>query len=108
MYPIPDHIKELMAEILKNTKKSIPKNKYKKYGMTLEDYDKMFVAQNGQCAICQKHQSELKHTLVVDHNHKTGKIRGLLCNRCNTLLGHIEHDRGEWEIRALEYITREE
>lgn len=60
----------------------------KLYGVTLEQYDKMFVAQSGQCAICG--QSELGYRLCVDHNHKTGAVRGLLCHGCNLSLGHLE------------------
>jgi hypothetical protein len=44
------------------------------YGITLDDYNKMFNAQEGKCAICQKHQNELKKTLCVDHDHKTGQL----------------------------------
>ena len=55
----------------------------KRHNLTITQYQKLFDAQNGCCAICGKHQSELKKTLSVDHNHKTGVIRGLLCNTCN-------------------------
>jgi uncharacterized secreted protein with C-terminal beta-propeller domain len=61
-----------------------------KYGVTADQYNFMFVSQNGCCAICKTHQSELKRRLDVDHNHKTGKVRGLLCNPCNTTLGNIK------------------
>jgi len=62
------------------------------YGVTPEEYTKMFNKQNGKCAICGRHQSELTRSLCVDHNHKTGKIRGLLCNRCNLALSNINED----------------
>lgn len=62
----------------------------KKYGITLEDYNKMFAEQNGCCAMCGRHQSEFKRALAVDHNHITGAVRGLLCMRCNTTLGSYE------------------
>lgn len=58
------------------------------YGITTEDYNKMFEQQNGCCAICNKHQSEIKKRLDIDHCHKTNKVRMLLCNPCNNLLGH--------------------
>jgi len=51
------------------------------YGLSLQSYDKMLADQNGVCAICKEEPGT--HWLVVDHNHKTGKIRGLLCWRCN-------------------------
>lgn len=62
------------------------------YGITLKQYNEMFEVQNGCCAICGKHQNEFKKALYVDHNHKTGMIRGLLCGKCNTTLGYIEKD----------------
>ena len=64
-----------------------------RYGNTLEDYNMLFNQQNGCCAICGKHQTELKRRLDVDHDHGTGKIRGLLCNRCNKNLGRFENGR---------------
>lgn len=62
------------------------------YGITLEDYNKLFTEQKGCCAICYKHQSELNKTLAIDHNHETNKVRALLCNNCNTGLGRFEED----------------
>jgi hypothetical protein len=53
-----------------------------KYGITVEQYDLMVKEQNGLCAICQKLEK-----LFVDHCHITGKIRGLLCLKCNLMLG---------------------
>src|SRR6266851_2489240 len=58
-------------------------NLAKRYGMTEADYQKIYMSQLGCCAICKKHSSTFKTRLNVDHNHKTGKIRGLLCYRCN-------------------------
>ena len=60
------------------------------YGITLDDYNKMFNEQEGKCAICQRHQNELKKILYVDHDHKTGEVRGLLCKNCNVALGFYE------------------
>lgn len=62
------------------------------YGITLEDYNRMFIEQNGCCKICGKHQQDLKASLHVDHNHTTGKVRGLLCHHCNVGLGNFEDD----------------
>ena len=64
-----------------------------KYGIvvTLEDYNKMSAAQDGVCAICQK-VDKTGRRLAVDHDHNTGEIRGLLCGRCNRLLGQAEKD----------------
>lgn len=58
------------------------------YGITVEDYDKIFDEQGGSCKICGKHQSQINRRLCIDHDHATGKVRGLLCNSCNKVLGH--------------------
>jgi hypothetical protein len=60
------------------------------YGITLDDYNNMFENQEGRCWICKRHHSELERTLHVDHCHATGKVRGLLCDRCNMTLGALE------------------
>jgi len=57
------------------------------YGITLDDYEEILDSQGGTCAICGG--TELKR-LSVDHDHKTGRVRGLLCNRCNVKLSYIE------------------
>lgn len=63
------------------------------HGLTVSDYNRLFVEQNGKCAVCGKHQSILSQRLDVDHDHKTGKIRGLLCRGCNRMLGRYENGR---------------
>ncbi len=58
------------------------------YGMTPEQHRAMYVAQNGCCGLCKK---PVKYGEIhTDHDHKTGKVRGLLCCRCNTALGLFE------------------
>jgi hypothetical protein len=59
-----------------------------KYGLSLAEYDTMMNEQNGGCAICGANTNRLH----VDHNHKTGKLRGLLCSNCNTSLGKFKDD----------------
>jgi hypothetical protein len=59
----------------------------KTYGITIEDYDKLLASQGGKCAICRGGTS--KRHFAVDHNHKSGVIRGLLCARCNTALARF-------------------
>jgi len=66
----------------------------RKFNLSLDEYDKMFQEQDGCCAICGIHQSELKKALCVDHNHKTEKIRGLLCSNCNLAIGILKHNTG--------------
>lgn len=69
----------------KMTPKETKKDKHltAKYGITLEQYNQRLEDQGFKCAMCGKPQSECKRALHVDHNHKTGKIRGLLCFYCN-------------------------
>ncbi len=64
----------------------------KKYGISIEDYNETFTKQEGKCAICGTHQVELKKKLSIDHCHKTGKVRGLLCNNCNVGIGFLKED----------------
>jgi len=64
------------------------------YGITLIQYNDMFTKQEGKCSICQRHQSEFKKTLEVDHCHQTNKIRSLLCQNCNKALGLLYDDLG--------------
>lgn len=64
-----------------------------RYGITQEQYDELFSKQEGRCAICKKHQSELKARLVLDHCHKTSEIRALLCHYCNLwVVGKLRKD----------------
>ena len=61
------------------------------YGLTFEEFDSMLSKQDNCCAICQGKEPYGRHKrFTVDHNHKTGEVRGLLCNRCNTALGLVE------------------
>ena len=56
-----------------------------KYGITPEEYDRLFEQQHGKCAICFK--APIYRKLDIDHEHTTNKVRGLLCNNCNQALG---------------------
>ena len=67
------------------------KQKLRHYGMTLEQYDRMFEDQDGVCAICGGINKSGRR-LYVDHNHKTGKIRALLCCLCNNLIGNAREN----------------
>lgn len=76
-----------------------------KYGMTHDDFLDMLADQDGKCAICGSEDSKRKGDkhLHVDHNHQTGKVRGLLCNSCNRGLGLL----GEANLQAaLDYLKR--
>lgn len=58
-----------------------------RYGLTVAAYDAMVAAQDGRCAICHAIPN---YRLFVDHDHDTGKVRGLLCSKCNGALGWFE------------------
>jgi hypothetical protein len=75
----------------------------KRHGVTPEQYGEMFNKQEGKCAICGKHQDKLKSSLHVDHNHETNKIRGLLCYKCNSVLGYADDDI-QILLQAIEYL----
>lgn len=75
-----------------------------RFGITSEDYGSMYVEQKGKCAICGIHQFELSCRLAVDHDHKTGKVRGLLCSDCNLALGNFK-DSLESLKKAIMYIA---
>ena len=75
-----------------------------KYNLSLEVYESMILSQNGVCLICGNGPSHGK-PLVVDHNHETGEVRGLLCTYCNLGLGMFK-DSKELLTAALEYLWR--
>ena len=77
----------------------------KNYGISLVEYNEMFVKQSGKCFICGIHQSELKRALFVDHCHKTKKVRGLLCHKCNSALGLV-FDNTEILSNMIKYLNR--
>jgi len=61
----------------------------RKYGITLEMYNTMLNAQSGVCKVCSARPKRKR--LSVDHNHQTGKVRGLLCDRCNQAIAVLEN-----------------
>lgn len=66
------------------------KQALKKYQLTPADYDKKLASQDQKCAICLRDATSFKRRLAVDHDHKTGKVRELLCTKCNIVLGRVE------------------
>lgn len=75
----------------------------KMYGLTLDTYEAMLDAQNGVCKICFRGNKDGR-ALAVDHNHATGKVRGLLCDRCNRGIGFLR-DCAENLARAAAYLV---
>lgn len=68
------------------------------YGITPDDYECMFNEQNGLCAICKEAPPD-----AIDHDHSTGKVRGLLCRHCNWGLGHFKDNQSFLES-AISYL----
>jgi hypothetical protein len=74
----------------------------KTYGLEPGEYDTLFKAQDGRCAICQ---GERRQRLSVDHDHATGVVRGLLCRMCNSRLLTAARDRPEVLLAAARYLN---
>jgi Recombination endonuclease VII len=90
------------------------KRLYAHHKMTRDTYEKLLVQQESRCAICripvsalQDAQSRHNRLLHVDHNHRTGQVRGLLCHRCNHGLGSFQ-DNAAFLLSAIQYLTRAE
>lgn len=79
----------------------------KQYGLTIDSYEQMLAAQGGGCAICTSpvHPGKDLRRLHIDHDHETGRVRGILCANCNRVLGLVGDDP-ELLIRASEYLLR--
>jgi len=96
----PDHEKERYQKDKQGCRARHLIRKYK--GFTQADYDKMLAEQNGACKICECRQEKC---LDIDHDHKTGRVRGLLCHNCNLMLGNA-HDDPETLAKAIKYLAR--
>ncbi len=83
-----------------NKKRFKDLNREKRYGLTAEQFNYMFNCQNGLCAICN-----VLSAICVDHCHKTGKVRGLLCHPCNTAIGFMKDDVSRLKS-AMEYLQK--
>lgn len=73
------------------------------YNMSAADYAALFQSQGGLCAICRK-EDHVRRRLSVDHCHETGRVRGLLCDACNKVIGMAEEDAGRLRSAAA-YVT---
>jgi hypothetical protein len=74
-----------------------------RYGITRDDYWELYHSQGGHCYICQRATGTGRKRLTVDHDHKTGLVRGLLCSTCNTILGHFRDDPAVAQ-RVIDYL----
>jgi hypothetical protein len=79
-------------------------SRYRTYGITKEEYDILNTKQGGLCAICGTDKPGRNHqTLYIDHDHSTGKVRGLLCCDCNLLLGYAK-DNKTVLLESIKYL----
>jgi len=85
----------------KITKQMLVSHRRRRYGLNEEEYNNMILSQNNLCAICNKSSSK---TLHIDHDHITGKVRGLLCSSCNTGIGMLQEDTVILN-KAIEYLS---
>lgn len=97
------HNKTARLSHKRNRHKHVEKLRYKRfeklYGITKENYYEMYQKQNGACLICSV-KPTTERLFHIDHNHKTGGIRGLLCSRCNGHLGWFE----KYEREIIQYL----
>lgn len=75
-------------------------HRQRKYGITTSDYEEMLEAQGGRCTICHEESK-----LVIDHCHRGGQVRSLLCDRCNRLLGIVD-DNQSLLLQAVEFLKQ--
>ena len=80
-------------------------NLQKNFAISEFEYDLMLKKQNGVCVICKQPENIKNKHLSIDHNHTTSKIRGLLCQKCNTMLGMAKDDINILE-NAIAYLRR--
>lgn len=86
------------------------KRRIRTHGMTAVQLEEMLASQKSMCAICDRYfeaglTGDRRKTLYIDHNHATGKVRGLLCPRCNMGMHFI--DNSTWHDRAIHYASSE-
>lgn len=74
-----------------------------KYGLSQEQYEAMHEAQNGSCAICLTPEAQAPRGLYVDHCHRTGKVRKLLCQHCNSAIGMLKEEPSLF-LKAISYL----
>lgn len=79
------------------------------FGITEEQYDGLLRLQDGRCAVCHRHASTFRKRMSLDHDHKTGEIRGILCINCNRyIVGRHRRESGaELLLAAYHYLTGE-
>jgi hypothetical protein len=85
------------------------RNRKRKFGVTREEFESLLRTQDHKCAICKKPETATRKgklkSLAVDHNHTTGKVRGLLCMACNIMIGNGRED-SEVLRSAISYLEK--
>lgn len=97
------HNKTNRAYFAANRGAQVGRKLMERYGITLDEYERMLEEQGGHCAICEKTEGARGRRLHVDHCHTTGRVRGLLCSTCNRGIGMLRDDV-ELMRRALAYM----
>ena len=77
----------------------------KKFGITLQEYESKLKYQNYCCAICETSQEEFNLRFAIDHNHKTGEVRDLLCGQCNIAIGMAREDENILK-KMIKYLQK--
>lgn len=96
------HREEKRAERAAHPEKIRERMLKSNYGLSLDDYDAMVVAQEGKCAICGADGGK---GLFVDHDHVSGKPRALLCSKCNSAIGFLNDD-AQLVMKAFQYLSK--
>lgn len=91
----------------KRSKRARDYNLRMRYGITVEQYDEILKKQKGVCAICGQTNEIFNKRLAIDHCHKTNKIRGLLCDSCNNILGRAK-DNIYLLLGCIEYLKKQQ
>lgn len=103
-----DRLEYSKAYYTKNSQKERKRKLKSKFNITLRQYEAMFVAQSGKCAICEQCETAKKNgkdvTLSVDHCHTSGKVRGLLCKACNLAIGSMKDNIKSLQ-NAISYLS---
>jgi len=98
----PGYQQHYMREWRKRNPNSVRETSLKKYGLTLTQEKILLSVQNNKCAICS---TEFIKTPCVDHDHKTGRVRGLICSPCNKMIGFAKDSQHILQC-GIDYLKR--
>ena len=90
---------------MKNPEKLKEERLKRNHGLTMEEYNQLIQLQNNRCVICTEEFNTKDRRACVDHNHKTGKIREILCNQCNSALGFLKENIATMQS-MIEYVQK--